>query len=76
MKYRTKSGIVEAFKWGTHAIPDWFEQTNFNYNSNEIISDCFNEECLRGDWIIKNGKTIYPCKHEVFIQKYEPVGEE
>lgn len=69
MKYRKKP--IEAFRFGYDPIPDWFE--SYNYNSQKLICDYFTESCLSGDFIVKEGRNIYPIKYDIFIATYEAV---
>jgi len=88
-QYRKKPVVIEAFKYGTDARPDWF---NDKVTSNEIVTfvgtdirDSSEYYCeiktlegiMRGncgDYIIKGVQgEIYPCKPDIFEATYEKV---
>jgi len=88
-QYRKKPVVIEAFKYGTDARPDWF---NDKVTTNEIVTfvgtylkDPSEHYCeiktlegiMRGnygDYIIKGvQEEIYPCKPDIFEATYEKV---
>jgi hypothetical protein len=88
-QYRKKPVVIEAFKYGTDARPDWFMD---KVTSNEIVtfvgiglrdpSEYYCEiktlegtmQCNCGDYIIKGVQgEIYPCKPDIFEATYEKV---
>lgn len=78
-KYRKKPVVVEAFRVGRDARPDWFEaklqrSAGFWYYEIETLEGTM--KANEGDYIIKgvNGE-IYPCKPDIFEKTYEEVAE-
>jgi len=86
MKFRKKPVVIEAFKFGTDELPDWFQNAE---QQNIVTMEISNPVlyCLIktlegtmtagwGDFIIKglNGE-IYPCKSDIFEKSYERVEE-
>lgn len=86
MKYKKKPVVVEAFRFGSDSMPDWFMD---RVTSNDVIlyncgshytSDpycCIKTlegvmRCDCGDYVIQgvNGE-IYPCKSDIFEKTYE-----
>ena len=80
-KYRKKPVVIEAFKWLTDEVPQWW--TNI---SGEFVMDVTQghvfiktlEGTMRaepGDFIIQGVKgEIYACKPDIFEATYELVG--
>lgn len=89
MQFRKKPIVVEAFRLGHDAMPDWFcdarsECRASTHNFDErwrggpdyaLIETLEGEmKAEFGDWIIKGViGELYPCKPEVFAATYEPV---
>lgn len=74
MNYRSRPVIIEAFRYGHDDWPEWFKPKTTLLASVFIETLEGTMEGRIGDWIIKGllGE-LYPCKHEVFIQKYEAI---
>ena len=79
MKYRKKPIVIEAFRFGYDTPPKWFLEADGHtgdvYDNFCIINTLEGSVVAKiGDWIIKGIEgELYPCKHEIFIQTYEPV---
>lgn len=79
-KYRKKPVVIEAFRVGRDARPDWFEAelqrsaSSWYYEIEDLESTM---TAYEGDYIIKdaNGK-MYPCKPDIFEKTYESAAEE
>lgn len=86
-QYRKKPVVIEAFKYGYDARPDWFCD---KVTSNDIVTYWDepmheNTYCIvktlegqmrgdYGDYIIKGVQgEIYPCKPDIFDKTYEKV---
>lgn len=88
MEYRKKPVIVEAIKWDgfppdKDTSPIWFCDA-FDFGRMYINRDgTANIKTLEGvmtasigDWIIRGIKReLYPCKHDIFLETYEPVND-
>lgn len=90
MKYRKKPLVIEAFRYGTDEIPDWFINYNVQIQNNiDFMGMCEsirkygyiptlegNMYVSEGDYIVKgvNGE-IYPVKEDIFNKTYELVNE-
>lgn len=89
MRYRKKPVVVEAFRFGSDSIPDWFMD---RVSSNDVILyNCGSQytsdpycciktlegviRCDCGDYVIQgvNGE-LYPCKSDIFEKTYEEEG--
>lgn len=89
MRYRKKPVVVEAFKFGTDSMPDWFVD---KVSENKVILHAESEAyraplthctietlegihvCDLGDFVIKGVKNeLYPCKPDIFEMTYEAV---
>lgn len=80
MKYRKKPVVIEAFKWLTDEVPDWFREVSGKFNMDIGSGSIFiptlegTHEAKKGDWIIKGVKDeLYPCKPDIFEMTYEKV---
>ena len=79
MKYRKKPVTIEAFRLGHEEPPEWFWESSRLDGIHEDGSVDLRtlEGVMRanpGDWVIRGVEgEIYPCKHSVFEQTYEPV---
>jgi hypothetical protein len=80
MKYRKKPVVIEAFKWMTDVVPQWWKDAKGI--EIEVSSGCAFIPTLEGvmhradagDWIIQGVKgELYPCKPDIFAATYEPV---
>ena len=80
MKFRKKPVVVEAFRWGTDEVPQWWKDKKgitlgVQYGSAFIPTLEGEMEAKVGDWIIKGVMgEIYPCKPDIFELTYEKVG--
>lgn len=80
MKFRKKPVIIEAFRFLTDPMPDWFMD---RISDNTIVlRDTFcTIKTLEGpmiatcdDYIIQGVQgEIYPCKYNIFTKTYEAV---
>ena len=86
MKYRRKSGVVEAFKWdgGSTPNPKWFDLFVKNGRAKFIRKgDSFYcniatphglVKCNVGDFVVMNGiDDVYPVAANKFFDLYEEV---
>jgi len=79
MKYRKRPVIVEAFKWGTDIVPEWWESADgieivVSTGSAIIPTLEGNHEARIGDYIIQGVQgELYPCKPDIFKETYEEV---
>ncbi len=78
MTYRTKVRTVEAFRWtGQPRIewPQWATPELLAESGSALYAYTLNAPVRvhRGDWCIQGAKEIYPCTHEEFLKRYEPV---
>ena len=83
-KYKKKPVVIEAFRLGHDAMPDWANDDRF-----AVVVDGYDEifgatiETLEGtmyaasdDYIIKGVQgELYPCKPDIFEATYEAVDE-
>jgi len=80
-KYRKKPVVVEAFKWGTDEVPQWWkdaEGITLDVATGSAFIPTLEgvHEAKLGDMIIKGvANEIYPCKPDIFEQTYEREGE-
>lgn len=88
MKFRKKPVVIEAFRLGPDAMPDWFLDqmaTNDVTTHNDdgrwgggpdyaLIHTLEGQmRAEHGDWIIRGVKgELYPCKPDIFEATYEP----
>jgi len=78
-KYRKKPVVIEAFKWGTDVVPDWWKRVNgltldVNTGSAFIPTLEGTMEAKLGDYIIQGVQgEVYPCKPDIFEATYEAV---
>lgn len=78
-KYRKKPVVIEAFKWLTDEVPDWWKDlkgTTVNVNTGSAFIPTLEGkmEAREGDYIIQGVKgEVYPCKPDIFAATYEPV---
>ncbi len=75
MKYRKKPVVIEAWQWGSGAVPvDILAQIDFG-KEGAVIPTLEGEMKIRqGDYIIQGIKgELYPCKPDIFEATYEPV---
>lgn len=80
MKYRKKPVVIEAFKWGTDVVPDWWIKASGQFeifvDTGSVIIPTLegNHEAKVGDFIIKGiAGELYPCKPDIFEKTYEQV---
>lgn len=77
-KFRKKPVVVEAFKWQTDVVPDWWRargdiKINVQTGSAFIPTLEGTHEARVGDYIIQGVQgEIYPCKPDIFEATYEP----
>ena len=79
-RFRTKPFEVDALQWtgdnlaevlawaGRHAAP----QPDGDLMVMTLQGSVW---AKRGDWLIKGPNEVYPCKPDLFADKYEPIGE-
>ena len=79
MKFRKKPVVIEAFKYQTDIVPEWFRNAN-GITVNVQTGSCFiptlegTHEAKVGDYIIQGVKgELYPCKPDIFDMTYEKV---
>ena len=77
-KFRKKPIVIEAFKWGTDEVPQWWKNlkgVNMNIDSGTVYIPTLEGtmSARSGDYIIQgvNGE-VYPCKPDIFEKTYEP----
>ena len=77
-KFRKKPIVIEAFKWGTDEVPQWWKNlkgVNMNIDSGTAYIPTLEGTMTAssGDYIIQgvNGE-VYPCKPDIFKKTYEP----
>ena len=84
MKYRAKPVIIEAVQWtgeNTQKVIEFTRYLSANYKENDInVLGILTLEGAMiahvGDYIVKGLKgEYYPCKPDIFEEKYEQVGE-
>jgi hypothetical protein len=78
-KYRKKPVVIEAFKWMTDEVPEWWKSAK-NVAVDVATGSAFiptlegTHEARPGDYIIQGIKgELYPCKPDIFAATYEPV---
>jgi hypothetical protein len=85
-KFKTKNVMIDAYHVldtvsDTHEVPKWLIDAIINGRVTLIDKDKkFSVKTLEGtmqgnvgDWIIRGIEgELYPCKHSIFIAKYEP----
>lgn len=86
MQYRKKPVVIEAFRFGMDAWPQWarlnpgISQYGGEKRENNWLKITTPEGTLRaewGDWIIRGiAGELYPCKPDIFAATYEAVAEE
>ena len=87
MKYRTKPVIVEAIRFNGYnhdKIKAWSNGAVVSakpWKPNYVMMEIKTPEGVfdvnEGDWVIKGWvDQYYTCDHEIFIHRYEPVGDE
>ena len=79
-KYRKKPIVIEAFKWGTDEVPEWWTKISAGFelyiNTGSVIIPTLEgkHEAKLGDFIIKGIKgELYPCKPDIFEKTYEKI---
>jgi hypothetical protein len=78
MLYKTKPVRIQAVQWtgnNIHAIKDFTgDNTNFMFGGDLTINTLEGVMTAAvGDYIIRGLRgEFYPCKPDVFVQKYEP----
>jgi hypothetical protein len=78
-KFRKKPIEIEAFKWQTDVVPEWWrakEGITINVATGSAFIPTLEGimEARVGDYIIQGIQgEIYPCKEEIFKATYEPV---
>ena len=79
-KYRKKPVVIEAFKYQTDEVPEWWRELKVKINvetgSAFIPTLEGTMEARVGDYIIQGVKgEVYPCKQDIFKVTYELVEE-
>jgi len=79
-KYRKKPVVIEAFKYQTDEVPEWWRELKVKINvetgSAFIPTLEGTMEARVGDYIIQGVKgEVYPCKPDIFKETYELVEE-
>lgn len=76
-QYRKKPVVVEAFKWLTDKVPDWWKELE-GVKIQPSTGSAFiptlegTMEAKKGDYIIQGVQgEVYPCKPEIFAATYE-----
>ena len=77
-KYRKKPVVIEAFKYQTDEVPEWWRELNVKINvdtgSAFIPTLEGTMEAKVGDYIIQGvAGELYPCKPDIFELTYEEV---
>ena len=79
-KYRKKPVVIEAFKWGTDKVPEWWIEKSKDFmvltatGSVMIPTLEGTHEAKVGDYIIQGVQgEIYPCKPDIFEKTYDAV---
>lgn len=76
MKYRKKPIVIEAFRLGMEAAPEWYPYRidSFHGVAGTIVPTLEGQMLGgHGDYIIRGIEgEIYPCKAEIFEKTYEP----
>lgn len=79
MKFRKKPIVIEAFKWMTDVVPDWWRaaegvQIDVATGSAFIPTLEGTHEARPGDFIIQGIQgELYPCKPDIFEATYDRV---
>jgi hypothetical protein len=78
MTYRTKTRLIEAFRWiGQPRLnwPDWATPELLSESGSALYAYTTSGPVRvnRGDWCIMGEKEIYPCTNEEFHRCYEKV---
>jgi hypothetical protein len=80
MTYRTKTRLVEAFRWQGQPREEWphwatSEPFLLEQSGSALSAYTLNGPVRvnRGDWCICGEKEIYPCTDEEFHKRYEEV---
>ena len=76
MKFRSTK-TIEAFKYGTHAVPDWFK-VFFDQLPEHMKRNGF-ENCMKNyksKWIVNNDGTFFALDNKEFQKRYQPVESE
>lgn len=81
-KYRKKPVEVEAFKWMTDKVPEWWKEKSGSFEINVGTGTVYihtlegTMAANKGDYIIQGVKgELYPCKPDIFEATYEAVEE-
>ena len=77
-KYRKKPVVIEAFKYQTDEVPEWWRELKVKINvetgSAFIPTLEGTMEAKVGDYIIQGvAGELYPCKPDIFELTYEEV---
>jgi hypothetical protein len=78
-QYRKKPVVIEAFKWGTDVVPEWWKKLEGvmiqpSTGSAFIPTLEGKMEARVGDYIIQGVKgEVYPCKPDIFAATYDEV---
>lgn len=79
-KYRKKPVVIEAFKWGTDVVPDWWVKASASFEMNVEAGTVYIHTlegtmiANSGDYIIQGVQgEVYPCKPDIFKATYEAV---
>lgn len=76
-KYRKKPVVIEAFKWGTDVVPEWWVEasgTKIDIRTGSAFIQTLEgtHEARKGDYIIQGVKgEIHPCKPDIFELTYD-----
>ncbi len=82
MKYRSKPVVKEAFRWMIDEVPEWWKAAKgikIEVATGSVFIPTLEgtHEAKPGDYIIQGIKgELYPCKPDIFLASYEPVGRE
>ena len=77
-KFRKKPIVIEAFKWHTDEVPQWWKDlkgVNIDIHNGAAFIPTLEGTMIasKGDYIIQGiNKEIYPCKPDIFEKTYEP----
>ena len=79
--YRPKTNVtIEAFRWVGQPPQEWPEwarsSLKIRYEISNLQIDGIHGavRCNRGDWVIrKSSEDIYPCRNDVFSERWELV---
>ena len=81
MKFRKKPVVIEAFKYQTDQVPQWWRdhpgiQIEVQTGAVFIPTLEGTMRAMPGDWIIQGIKgELYPCRSDIFEATYEAVDE-